>query len=163
MTVFYTDELLEACVTLLKGLTWTKIVEKLDLSFSHEPENYTGHIPAIFIRTLRVDTEPSGVTATDFETVTKIRVVVVDEFDETSEDIEKKRIDRAEDVADAFVGSSGADFDIGGASITGYTIITALPVSLDMNPAEDGLVSLSGDRRLFAISVDVDIEGRATR
>ena len=163
MTVFYTNELLEAAVTLLKALSWTAIVEKLDLSFSKEPDLFAGNVPAVFLRTLRIEPEPDGVTGYDFTTATKIRIVIVDDFDPTTEDVEKKKIDRAEAVADAFVGTSGADFDIGGAAIAGYTIVTALPVAIEMNPAEDALVSLNGDRRLFAVSVDVDIEGRATR
>jgi len=163
VTVFFTDQILEAVQTLLKsGMTFTAtIVQKMDLMFWPELDVST-KVPAIFIKPIEVEVEPEH-QGVDVTTVTKLRIVVVDSFDPTSEDVVQKRINRAEDVADRLVGSTGDGFDIGGSTITGFELHNAIPVSMDLEPAEDGLVSFNQERQLFAVSVDVEVYGRAIR
>jgi len=163
MTTLYTDEILEAVVTLCKALAWTAIVEKGDLSYLPEPVLLALHVPSVYVKVLRIETEPDGATGHEINSGTSLRIVVIDEYDETTEDVMKKRVDRAQAIAEAFIGTSGADFDIGGASIAGFEIHTALPTTLNLEPDEDSLVSMNESRKLFAVSVDVSVEGRATR
>lgn len=161
MTVFFTYEILGACLELLKsGMTFTPvIVQRQDLMYWPDGAVST-KVPAIFIKAVEV---PISVDhhGEDVLTVTRVRCVVVDSFDPTAHDVEQRKINRAEDVADRFLEGT---FDIGGNTIhANYELHHAVPVQLELEPPEDSLVSLAKERDLFAVAVTVDVTGRAFR
>ena len=165
MTVGFTDEILGAAQTMLKtGMSFVpKIVQKGDLMFWPEGTitQLASKVPAILIKPIETDLEIEGATGISVQSDYRIRVVIVDSFDPVAEDVVKKRIDRAEDVVDRFMG--GTKLDMRGATIAGFRWFQARPIKVVYVPQEDDVVSMNKDRQLFAVAVDVSVTGEADR
>lgn len=173
-TVLFTDQICEAARDMLKtGLSFTPtICQKGDLTFWPEGAIATlaAKIPAIFVKPVQVQGGTSfdegrsdGISMEGgaVSTSTTLRVVVVDKFDPTADDVMQKRINRAEDVWDRFL--DGGKLDMDGTTISGFRWFQARPVRAVFAPVEDDLVSFTQDRQLFAVAVDVTVEGEASR
>jgi len=163
-----TTELVDAAIALIAGasLTWSpsapKIVQEGDLAFYVEGSDPDLDVPAVFVKATRVRVAFPDVTGARVDTATAMRIVIVNSWTDGDEVVDKRTAE-AEGVAQLFIGATPARFDIGGASVAGYTIVRAVPVDLDLEPPESALVSLLGDRQLYATAIVVNVTGYSER
>ncbi len=160
-----TTELVDAAVTMIAGASMSfapVIVQEGDLAFYVESRDPSLDVPAVFVKATKVRIAVEDVTGARIGTMTTLRVVVINSWSDGDTVVDKRQAE-AQDIAELFLGSAGTAFDIGGASITGYTIVRAVPVDLELEPPESALVSLLGDRQLYATAIAVTVNGFAER
>lgn len=168
-----TNDLVEACITMLNAAIGSTItfapvlIQEGDLSFFIENDDLTDDLPAIFVQSPNVrinigDGSPTDIGGHIAWTTTDIRIVIIGQWDHGDQVVDKRQ-SWAEEVAQVFIGGAGDAYDLGGASISGYDIIHALPTGMEMVPPESAAVSLLEERQLFAVAVTMEITGRSVR
>ena len=162
-----TREVVEAAITLLNAKVGTTIsfapvlIQEGHLMFYVEQLALTNDIPSIWVRAMNLEIEPLDVGGSSWVSLTTLRVVVVGSSDHGDAVIDDRQ-NVAEEVAQVFIGGAGDGYDLD-ESISGYTITQAVPVSVEFEPPEHDVVSLVEERQLYAVAVNVLVEGRSSR
>lgn len=166
-----TTELVDAAITLLNALTFArvpKIIQEGDLWFYVENDTLSNDLPAYFVKATDVrifagdeDQDLSDITGAIIGTSTRIRIVLVTTWDHGDEVVDTRQLE-VQEIAQGFIRGAGDPFNMN-AAIAGYTITRAVPVSMELEPPESALVSIDEERQLYAVAVNLLVEGFSTR
>lgn len=127
--------------------------------YAENPDAITFEVPAVFVQATDVGIEFQDFQAGLVYTRTMLRLVLVEAWDQPDEVWDTKTA-CAQELAQAFLDAPGLDMD---ADVLDYTVRRALPVSIDLEPPEDLLVSQNANRQLWAAAVTVEVIGYAQR
>lgn len=127
--------------------------------YAENPDSLTFEVPAVFVTAEEVDIAIDGLQGGLVYTQTRLRLVLVESWDQPDEVTDTKTA-CAQELAQAFLDEQAMDMD---ADILDYTVLRALPVSIELEPPEDAIVSQNRSRQLWAAAVTVDVLGFAAR
>jgi hypothetical protein len=147
------------------GLSFNpKIVEKGSLAHWVGRPDPLSQCPAIFVEPIVTDPEPVDAGNTVRSTL-QLRVLYVDTWDEELDaDVIGKKTDRGSEIWSRLAGDTGEDWYLGGATVPGFQFDqAAVPAEIEWVPEEQDIVSREESRRLYAVAINVTINGRVTR
>lgn len=122
----------------------------------------TAALPAVFVEPVFTEPEPIE-SGHSVRSTLNVRVVYVDEWDDTT-DVTKLKVDRGTEIWSRLAGDTGQDWYLGGAVIPDYQFDEgAVPATIEWVPQEQAIVSKDETRRLFAVAIRMEINGRVTR
>ena len=156
---YFVQEVTDAIRDLLDGAALTfapKLVMAGGLEYYPEADNIADDLPAVFIESRGMEAELADVGGFQFDEVYRFRVVVLDKWTD-GDVVHTLKTARAKEVWNLLV-ASGLDFS---ASIAGLTIESAVPTSVDMQPPEELAANYDQARRIFAIAIEAELEGKA--
>lgn len=159
MTSYFVQEVTDAIRALLDGAALTfapKLVMAGGLEYYPEAADISDDLPAVFIESLGMESELADVGGFQFDQVYRVRVVVLDKWTD-GDVVHTLKTGHAKEVWDLLV-ASGLDFS---ASISGLTIESAVPTMVDMQPPEELAANYEQARRIFAIAIEAELEGKA--
>lgn len=142
------------------------LVQEGDLAFYAANPIPANDLPAVLVKASGVEIdigrgELADVGGDLVATRTTLRIVLVDTWDNGQQVVQRK-IQRTQEIAQAFLRGSGQPYSMG-ASIPGYVIVHALPVSIELDPDEDALVSQQQEQQVYATAITLEVHGRSSR
>jgi len=169
MTTVNPEGITDAVIQLLKDATWTETPTIIDIGdYSYYPENpiITDDLPAIFVRPIEMETDNSlDLAGEEIRQEMVLRIVFVDSWDETEDNVERLKLQRGSEMLQAFIRLSGDDYRLDD-SVSGVTIESTTLGKLEFVPPEHASLSHTEpvqNRRLYAIALNLSVLGRATR
>jgi len=159
-----TTEIIEAVITMLKGGSlgfMPKLVQEGDISYWTERTDLAEDLPALLVMCSKVHLGPATMTAATWSCVYPLRVLLIDRW-QIGDAVRDLQQQRAEGVAQAFIGSAGAAYDLGSA-IAGLDYLLAMPTKIDLEPAEGEVLKMDESRQIFAVSVEIEVTTESTR
>lgn len=165
-----TIEIVNAAITALDGASLSfspKVIQEGSLLHYVRNPDVSFDVPALFVAPAAVDIQTGGEGYSDIGglqiyTETVLRICLVASWDDAAEVVDTK-VANLQEIVEVFIGSGNTPFDIAGSSIAGYTLQTAIPMNMEFEPPEDGLVSQNQELRLTATACMVQVTGFAER
>ncbi|MCC6670404.1 MAG: hypothetical protein IT458_05040 [Planctomycetes bacterium] len=168
-----TLELIQAAIdrinaaVLAAELSFTPVlVQEGDLAFYAANPIPANDLPAVLVKASSIGIEIGQGELADVGgdlvgTRTTLRLVLVDTW-ENGQQVVARKIQRTQELAQAFVRGSGQPYTMG-ASVPGYVIVHALPVAIELDPDEDALVSQQQEQQVYATAITLEVLGRSSR
>lgn len=159
-----TTEIVEAIIAAINGASMgftPKIVQEGDLSYWIERETLPDDLPAIFVQCQSVTLSPATLTADTWSSVYPVRIVLVDTWD-LGDNVRDLQQQRAEALAQVFIGGAGDAFDLG-AAVAGLQYLQVFPSRIDFDPAESRAISMDERRRVFVVVVNLEVMTESVR
>lgn len=159
-----TVEVVDAIVAAIDGATLSftpAIVQAGDLSYWIEREQVESDLPAVFVECQSAALTSTTLTGESWGVSYPVRVLIVDVWN-YGDDVRDLQQQRAEEVAQVFIGSPGDAFDLG-ASIAGLQFLQAFPTRIVFDPAESGEMSMDERRRVFVVAVHLEVVTESMR
>jgi hypothetical protein len=170
--VFKTNEVQAAIIAKLKAATFSfvpKIVEPGFIPHLVRDRTLSDTVPAIFVHALVNPIHiADGTDLTDSRghivgSTTDYRIVLVNSWDAGDDPVTEKQT-FAQEIAQELIGGPGYAYTLLPEFVTaGYDIKSALPLSIEYLPPEHGAISQNEEERLYAVAINVRVEGRAVR
>jgi hypothetical protein len=170
--VLKTNEIQTAIIAKLKAASFSftpKIVEPGYIPHLVRDKTLADTVPAIFVHAINNPIHiADGTDLTDTRghivgTTTDFRIVLVNSWDAGDDPVTLKQT-QAQEIAQEFIGAPGYAYTLlPEFTDADYDIKSALPRSIEYLPLEHGAISQNEEERLYAVAVNLRVEGRAAR
>lgn len=165
-----TQEVVDAAVARLTAAALSfapLIIQDGELGWYVENDTLSLDLPAVFVacRVAQLDvTGGDGLSAMSGQLLgvhCELRVLTVFLWTD-AEDLNRRKRLVAEEVAEAFVGASGSQFNLG-AAIAGIEAFQVFPTGIEFDPPEEAVVSKDQSRQVATVAVTAAARYRAVR